>query len=115
MHQDVVHEPAVIVQEAGVMRLAELELRYRIGSDEIGQPRRFGSADLDLAHVADIEQPGRRSHGIVFVDNAGVLHRHVPPAEIHHLGAERTVQAVQWRRTQGRGCGHGSFRLTAPD
>jgi hypothetical protein len=53
------------------------------------------AADFDLTHVADIEQPDRRADGLVLVDDPGVLDRHVPTAEIHHLGAQPAVDGIQ--------------------
>ena len=53
----------------------------------IHQLQRFGTANLDFAHVAHVEQPHSVAHRVVFVHNAGVLDRHIPPAEIDHLRA----------------------------
>ena len=57
----------------------------------------FRPANLDLAHVADIEQSDRRPHGVVLVDNARVLDRHVPAAEIDHFGLASGVHFEQRR------------------
>ncbi len=54
--QDVVDESAVLVQQARIMRLADLQLRRRVGRDVIDQFQRLRSANFDLAHVADVEQ-----------------------------------------------------------
>ena len=43
--------------------------------------------DLELAHVGDVEEPGRLAHGHVLADEPGVLDRHVPAAEGDHLRA----------------------------
>ena len=76
-----------------------------VGGDEIGQARGFRPADLDLAHVADVEQADRRAHGLVLVDDAGVLHGHVPAAEIDHPGAQRAMDGIQRRvRRSGSAC-----------
>ena len=89
VHQDVVHEAAVLVEQRRVMRLPDLEPRDGVGGDVIGEPRGLRAADLDLAHVADVEQAHRAPHRVVFVDDAGVLHGHVPAAEIDHARTER--------------------------
>ena len=95
--QDVVHEAAVLVEQPGVMGLAEFQLLDGIGGDVIGQSGGFGAADLDLAHVADIEDAHGVAHGVVLVDDAGVLDGHVPAAEIDHPGTEGSMDRVQGR------------------
>src|ERR1035438_6300280 len=75
-----------------------------VGGDEIGELGRLGAANFDLAHVADIEDAHRMAHGVVLFDDSGVLDGHVPPAEIHHPGAEPAMDGVQRRGTEsGRG------------
>ena len=56
----------------------------------------FRAADFDLAHVADIEDAHGRAHGVVLVDDSGVLDGHVPSAEIDHLGPDE-----QWTGFSG--------------
>ena len=68
---------------------------HGVGSDGIGEFGGLRSANLDLAHVADIEDADRGAHGAVLLEDSGVLDRHVPPAEIHHLGAEGTMDRIQ--------------------
>src|ERR1039458_617759 len=79
------------------MGLADLQLVDGVGGDVVGQFGGFPPANLDLAHVADIEDAGRVAHRVVLVDDAGVLDGHVPSTEIHHPGAERSVDTVQGR------------------
>jgi hypothetical protein len=66
-----------------------------VGGDEIGQLRGFRPADLDFAHVADIEHAHRVAHGHVLRDDPGILHGHVPAAEIDHFGAQRPMDGIQ--------------------
>ncbi len=56
---------------------------------------RLASPDFDLAHVADIEQADALAHGVVLFKDAGILHRHVPAAEIDHPGTELAVCGVE--------------------
>ena len=102
--QDVVHEAAVFVEQAGVMGLSEFQLLDGVGGDVVGEFGGFGAANLDLAHVADIEDAHGVAHGVVLVDDSGVLDGHVPAAEIHHPGAEGTMDRVQGRDAKS-GCG----------
>ena len=65
--------------------------------------QRVLAGDLDLAHVADVEQPGPRAHGQVLVGDAGVFDRHVPAAELDHAGAKRSVPGMEWRLLERTG------------
>ena len=65
VHQNIVHEAAMLIEQPGVMRLSGLQLVDGIGGDEIRQLRGLRPADLDFAHVADVEH----AHGFA--------HRHV--------------------------------------
>ena len=49
----------------------------------------------DLAHVADVEEPGGRAHRLVFGHVARVAHGHVPAGELGEGGAQRDVLIVQ--------------------
>ena len=89
--QDVVDETAVLVEQPGIVRLADLQLRGGVGRDVIDQLQRFRPANFDLAHVADVEQAHALAHGVVLIDDAGVVDRHVPAAEIDHLRAHSAM------------------------
>ena len=104
--QDVVDESAVLVEQAGVLRLADLQLVDGVGGDEIGELGGFRPANFDLAHVADIEEADRVAHGVVLVDDAGVLDGHVPAAEIDHLRAQGAMDRVQGCGAESRRCWH---------
>ena len=93
--QDVVHESAVRIEQPGVLRLADFQLVDGVGGGEIGELRGLRPVDFDLTHVADIENPDGAAHGLVLVDDSGVLDGHVPPAEIHHFGAQGAMNGIQ--------------------
>src|SRR6185503_12222418 len=59
--------------------------------------QRILAGDLDLAHVADVEQAGARTHRGVLGDDARVLDRHVPAAKRHHPRAGGAVASVERR------------------
>jgi len=93
--QDIVYEPAVLVEQPGVARLAGLQVVDGVGGDEIGELGGFEAVDFDLAHVADIEKADGAAHGVVLIDDAGVLDGHVPSAEIHHLGSQGPMNGIE--------------------
>ena len=57
--------------------------------------QRAGAADFDFAHVADVKKAGARADGLVLGDDAGVLQRHIPAAEIDHLCAQAAMDGIQ--------------------
>jgi len=80
--------------------LARLKVRGVIGGNVIHQIERLKAADLDFAHVADVEQSDTLSYGMMFFEQAGVLDGHIPPAEIDHLGAQAAMNRIQRRGFQ---------------
>ena len=102
--QNVVYEAAVGVKQPGVVRLADFEFGDVVGGDEIGQLRGFRPANLDLAHVADIENAHRLADGVVLIHDPGILHGHIPAAEIDHLGPQGSMDGIK-RRGAERRCG----------
>ena len=102
--EQVVHERALRRQQAGILRLADLRASTAsLRRDALDGGQRVLAGDLDLAHVADVEQAGARAHGHVLVGDAGVFDRHVPAAERHHLRAGGAVAGVE-RRLLERSC-----------
>ena len=106
VNQDVVDEPAVIVEQGGVVDLSRVEPRDGVGGDVVGELGGFRSADFDFAHMGHVEEAHGGAHGAVLVDHAGVLDGHVPAPEIHHSGAQRPMDGVQGRDTKRRGAWH---------
>jgi hypothetical protein len=104
--QDVVDEAAVVVEQAGVVGLSGFQFGDRVGRHVIREPAGFGAADLDFAHMADVEDAGRGTHCVVLFDDAGVLDGHVPASEIDHLGAQRAMDGIQRCGAERRCCGH---------
>src|SRR6185503_14221968 len=83
-----------------VLRLAVGQLADVVGGDALEVRERPGALHLQLAHVRDVEEPGGGAHGHVLGDEARILHRHLPPAEGHHLGPQLAVNGIQWRLAQ---------------
>jgi len=55
------------------------------------------AANIDLAHVRDIEKAGVGSSAQVFFDcSGGILHGHIPTAEVDHAGTQLPVGAIEW-------------------
>src|SRR6266852_291441 len=71
----------------------------------IQPPARIAVIDDQLAHVRNVEHADVLSDGLMFFHNAGVLNRHQPSGERHHLRAASYVLVVK-RRLFLRGFGH---------
>ena len=101
VRDEVVDDPADLVREQGVLRLAVVEPVDVVRQHALEEGLRRRPVDVDLAHVRDVERPGVRSNGPVLGDDALVLHGHLVAGERHHARAERDVALVQ-RRAQER-------------
>ena len=79
---DVVDEGALRVEQRRILRLAFGQLRGIVHGDELDGIECLGPAQLDFAHVADVEDADAGAHGHVLGNQAArVFHRHVPAAE----------------------------------
>ena len=65
-----------------------------VAGDPLHRRERVLAGDLDLAHVADVEQTGARAHRQMLVGDPGVLDRHVPAGIRHHAGARSAMTCV---------------------
>src|SRR5207244_6771117 len=80
----IINDAAVIIEEKSVLPLTDVQLRHIIGQHGIEPVARAISGDDELPHVRNIEHPDGVSDGLMFVHNAGILHRHEPAAEWYH-------------------------------
>jgi hypothetical protein len=89
------------------MRLTFFQLGRTVRGDRLDYVQRFGPANLDFAHVADIEETDGVPDRVVLLDDSRILHRHVPAAEIDHLRFHTPMNRVQGRSFEiGRGLAH---------
>ena len=99
MDEDVVDECALRREQRGVVRLAVFEARGVVHGDVLNGGERAGSAELNFAHVADVEEANGGADGNVFGDEAaagtGIFDGHVPAAEVDHFGFERAMGRVE--------------------
>jgi hypothetical protein len=95
VHQHIIHKRALRRRQRRVLNLADRELCRVIRRDVLHRLERIATRDFDLAHVADVEQPGSCPDGVVLVDDAGVFDWHVPAAEFDHTGTKRSMARVE--------------------
>src|SRR6266566_2182744 len=91
IHQTVVHEGALLRQDAGVLGLSWFQRPNVVARDSLHEGVPVGTADLELAHVRYVEHPHVLAHGAVL----GRDPRRI--ADRHFVAAERDVDLVQRR------------------
>ena len=69
------------------MTCADIEFLEVVCQHRIEPFARVGSFNDQLAHVRDVENADIISHGLMFVDDPAVLHRHEPTGERNHSRA----------------------------
>ena len=99
--------PPDVVAAQRVLRLARRDPAEVVGQAGVDEGRRARAGDRRLAQVADVEDADPLANRGVLADDAaaGVLDRHLPAAEVGHLGAEARRGARAGVRSAGRG-GH---------
>ena len=65
------------------------------GDNGVGEGLSVGTIEEEPAHVGDVEHAGVGANGVVFLDGGAVAGRHVPAAELDHLGVEGKVGGVE--------------------
>src|ERR1700754_3749517 len=92
INEQVVDDRALFGGQRGVLRLAVDEFGDVVRGQPVHKRDSVVTADVDLAHVRDVEEAGVRSGTQVFFDSAGgILNGHIPAAEIDHAAAHLAV------------------------
>ena len=89
--EQIVNHGAVRVSHRRILGLPVTQLRSVVGGDVLDQVQSLGAADLEFAHVADVEQAGGCPHGRVFFGDAAVFDGHFPAAEWNQSCTQRLV------------------------
>ena len=83
-------------EHAAVERLAgRREAADVVGEQPQQQRADAGTAQVDRAHVRDVEHARVAPHGVVLLDLRAVVDRHVPAAEIDHARAGRDMEVIE--------------------
>jgi hypothetical protein len=97
INDQVINDSAALVQQKRVLPDADIELVDVVCEHGIEPFARFRSIGDQLAHMRNVENTDIVSHRLMFLHDAGVLHRHQPPCEWNHLRAEPNVLVVKRR------------------
>ena len=87
VEREVVDDAAVGNTEQRVLDLSDLERADVVGGQDLQRGQRLRASHLELAHVADVEEADGRADRAVLLDDARVLHGHLPSAERNHARA----------------------------
>ncbi len=93
---EIVDDAAVRIEHARVERLAgDLQLVDAVREQVAQELARARAVQVDHGHVRDIEHAGVAAHLVMLLDLRAVVERHVPAAEVDHLGAGGAVGIVE--------------------
>ena len=92
----VVYGAAVFIGDYGVLCLLDIQRHYVAGKHMLQKGDPLGALDKQPAHVGNVKEPARVAGVQVLGYYAGgVLYRHFPSAEVHHIRPRRNVGVVQ--------------------
>ena len=98
VQDQIVDDSSLFVKHDGVLALADVQLVDVVGEHGVQPCRRVRAGYRELAHMGDVKDAAGLAHRFVFVQNAGVLHGHVPAGEGNHFSSKFNVFGCQ-------GCG----------
>ncbi len=91
----VVHKRPFRRQHRAVVRLPHLQPARIVHQQLLARRQAARPAQLNAPHVAHVEHADSLAHRRVLRHQPGILHRHLPPAKIHHLCAQPLVRVEQ--------------------
>ena len=82
--QHVIQYPAIRTTHETVANLVFGKVGYFVGQDTVQEGGDGVAGKVEDAHVADVEEPDRAAHRLVFRNHALVLDRHFPARKGHY-------------------------------
>ena len=95
IYNQVINDPAAVIKQKRVLTHANVELVDVVGQHPIEPIPPTGAVDDELAHVRNVEDANTVPHRLMFLDDAGVLHRHEPTTERNNFRAAPYMLFVQ--------------------
>lgn len=95
VQDEVVNDSGPVIEHDGVLSLADIQLVNIIGQHGVQPCCGGGPGYRELPHVGDVKDAAGFAHCFVFVQNAGVLHRHIPAGERNHSGSQFNMFSCQ--------------------
>jgi hypothetical protein len=91
---EIVDHTTPFIQQDRVLSLPDFELRYIIGQSTIQKSQCTTAADGELPHVRDVKHTHSIPHGLMFLNDACVLHRHLPTSKRDDFAAYRDMAFI---------------------
>src|SRR5215469_13398085 len=95
INNEVINDPATIVEQKCVLTHANVEPVDIVGQHAIEPIARIGGLDDELAHVRNVEDADIVPDCLMFLDDTGVLNGHYPAGEWNHFRSESHVLIVK--------------------
>ena len=95
INDQVIDDSTALVQQKSILAGADFELVDVVGQHAIQPTRGRRTRRRQLTHVRNIEDADVVPHRLMFLGNAGVLHRHEPAAERNNLRAQLAVLLIK--------------------
>ncbi len=108
INDQIVYYSTAFVEEKSVLACPDLELVHIVSQHRVEPCARTAPFDNELSHVRNIENANAVSDGLMFLDDARVLHRHEPAAERNDFRPEPHMLFVK-RRFFRHGVSHGNI------
>ena len=97
VHEQIVHDTAPAVGQAGVLDFSIHQFRSIVGGEFLNEGQRTRSADEKFAHVRTVEHADCGANLFMFGIDSLVLHRHFPSGKRHHFRPQGAVDGMKRR------------------
>ena len=95
VNDQVINDAASLVKEKSVLAHADIEFVDVVCQHGVKPFPGARSFHNQLSHVRNVEDADRVSHSLMFLHDAGVLHRHEPPSEWNDFRAQPHMLVVK--------------------
>ena len=96
VNDQIIHHPALLIEHAAVEGFTDtLQALDIIGQQVLQIGLGMAATDIHHGHVRHIEHPAVATHLMVLLDLRAIVQRHVPTAEVDHLGTQGEVQVIE--------------------
>ncbi len=103
---EVIDHAALLVEHQRILPLPDFQFLDVIGQKAIEKGMSVNALDKKFAHVGNVKNTGGFPHRLVLLNNAGVLHWHLPSAKLNQARAQFLVSIEKGGFLKGGGVAH---------